>query len=152
MAAAIPAEREPEGDREGHRGDRGGHAGVEAEPQQGRDADHQQHHEQVLHRVGQGATGQHRRAGDRQRPEAVDDAALEVHGRPDAGVGGAEEHRLHQDPGDHEVDVAGPGHQDRAAPDEGEQQHEHDRLHRGEQQQPGDAQDAEQVALGHDLA
>ena len=145
-----PGEGQPERQGQGDRADRGHEAGVEAEPDQGADDQHQQDHEQVADGVGQGAAGEHGRAGHGQGAEPVDHAPRHVLGQGDAGLGGAEDHRLDQDPGHQEVDVVlDPRHLDGAAEHVGEQQHEHDRLDGREQQQGRDADVAVEVAPGH---
>ena len=87
------------------------------------------------------------RPRDRQRLEPVDEALLEVVRQPDRHDERREDDRLRHDPGDQELPVvAEPGHVDRAAEDEGEQQHEHHRLDGDVHQQLGHPPDVEQVA------
>lgn len=76
------ADREGESDR----GQRGAGPGVEPEPDQGADADHEGQHEQVAQRVGQGAAGQYGGAGHRQGAEPVDHPGGEVVGDRGAGL------------------------------------------------------------------
>ena len=79
--------------------------------------------------VGERAPREHRGPGHRQRAEPVEQPPGQVVGHRDAGRGAGEGHGLHEDPA-HEVVGVVPtaGHLDRAAEDEREQQHEHDRL------------------------
>src|SRR5712691_8279010 len=139
---------EQQGDKDGGHG--GQEAVVETEADGRADDDHQQDHEDVAYQIGDGSSGQDGRAGHGQRPEPVDDALAHVLGQADRGGGGAEHDRLHDDPRDQEVDVADPGDVDGAAEDVAEQQHEHDRLDGGEDQQLGGAGDVGQVATGDD--
>ena len=101
-----------------------------------------------------GAPGQHRGAGHRHGPEPVDHPACQVFLQADRGLRGAEGDRLDEDPGQQEVDVGNPVRQrtaDRAAEHVDEQQHEQDRLDRGEDQQVRLADEVTQVAAGdHD--
>src|SRR5712692_124626 len=134
--------------------DDGGHGGqeavVETEADGRADDDHQQDHEDVADQVGDGSSGQDGRAGHGQGPEPVDDAFAHVLGQADRGGGGAEHDRLHDDARDQVVHVADPRDVDGAAEDVAEQQHEHDRLDGGEDQQLGGAGDAGQVTAGDD--
>ncbi len=116
----------------------------------GDDADDEHHRDRdrVGDDVGQGAAGEDGGAGHRQRAEAVDQALLEVLGEAQRGDEAAEGHRLDDDPGHQEVDVAVAGRADRAAEDVGEEQHEHDRLHREGEQQVGRAGDPQEAAFG----
>ena len=99
------------------------------------------------------AADQDRRAGHRQRPEAVDDALGHVVGHADRRGRRGEHDRLGEDPGHQELAVvAAAGERDRAAEHEREQQHEHDRLEDREDRQLRDPRDALQVAPGDDQA
>src|SRR5439155_5907724 len=79
-----------------------------------------------------------------------DDALLQVVGEPDGGDAGPERDGLGEDAGHQVFAVAGPVYLDRAAEHVGEQQHEHDRLDGGEDQQVGYPLDLRKVALGDD--
>ena len=107
----------------------------------------------VVDDVGDGAAAEHRRAGHRQRAEPVDDALVDVVGHADRGRDRGEADRLHEDAG-HQVLAVGAaaGQRDRAAEDEREQQHEHDRLEDREDRELRDARDPLEVAPGDDEA
>ena len=114
-------------------------------PADGQTGEHQ--HDQdaaVVDQIGDGATGQHGRAGHRQRAEAVDDALVDVVGHADRGRGRREDDGLGKDARHQELAVgvgAVARDRDGAAEDEREQQHEHDRLEDREDRQLGDARD-----------
>ena len=85
----------------------------------------------------------------RQRPEPVDQALLQVVGEARPGDRAPEDHRLREDPGQQELRVADVArHVDRAAEHVAEQQHEHDRRQRREDDQVGHPLDLDQVAPG----
>ncbi len=113
---------------------------------------HDDDDQQVVGDVADGAADEHRRPRHRQRPEPVDDALLHVVGEPRAGERGAEGDGLGEDPRDEELLVVAALHVDRPTEDVGEQQHEHDRLQRREDQQVGHPLDLDEVALGDDQA
>src|SRR5262249_51994035 len=98
------------------------------------------------------AADEHRRPRHRQRPEAVDDALLQVVREAGTSDGRAEDHGLRENPRDQELAVAHARDVDRAAEHVDEQQDEHDRRERGEDQQVGHPLDLDQVALGDDSA
>ena len=100
--------------------------------------------------VGERPPGEHGRPRHRQRSEPVDEPLREVLGQPEGRHEPAEGDVLHDDPGDQEVDVVVARRADRPAEHVGEQQHEHDRLDRGADQQVGRAREAHEVALGDD--
>ena len=92
------------------------------------------------------ACGEHRRARHRQRPEAVDQALLDVLGQAERRDEPAERDRLDDDARHQEVDVVEAAAVDRAAEHVDEQQREHDRLDRVGDQQVGLARDPLEVA------
>src|SRR5690606_29619985 len=110
--------------------------------------DHQAHH--VDDHIADGAPDQHRHRRHRQRAEPVDDALLHVLGQARTGEGSAEDHGLAEDARDQELAVAAfqAGHVDRGAEHVGEQQHEHDRRERGEDQHVWHALDLDDIAFG----
>src|SRR6478735_8329886 len=110
---------------------------------------HDDQHEHVVDHVRDRAARQDGGRCHRQRSEAVDDPLLHVVGQPGAGDRRAEDHRLGEDPRHEElaVGLAVPT-ADRATEDEREQQHEHDRLQRREDEQVRHALDLDEVALG----
>ena len=76
------------------------------------------------------------RPGDRQRPEAVDNAALHVLGDASGGAHPREQHTGEDETGDQEVDVADPiGGADRPAEDVAEDEQEHRPLDRRDEEQ-----------------
>ena len=148
-----PTEREPEGAYDGDARECVQQSSLEAEADHVADRRHQRDDQDVAHEVGQRAAYQHRRARHRHRAEAIDDAALEVLGQADRRLRRAERDRLHEDARQQEVDVIDSGGQrapHRAAEDVREQQHEHDRLDRREDEQLRLADEVAQVAARHD--
>src|SRR6266511_200101 len=123
--------------------------GPDAPPHDQAGHGHDQDRDRVVDDVARGPAHQHRRAGHRQRPEPVDDALRHVVRQPDAREGRPEDHRLGEDPRDQVLAVAHARDVDRAAEHQPEQQHEHDRRHRGPHQDVRDALDLDQVAFGH---
>ena len=111
------------------------------------------HEEQRLDReagaVAHGAADQEGRAGDRQRAQPVDHAALEVVGDADARPHRRERHRLDEHGRDDEVLVADrPVDRGHRPEHEGEEDQLHQRLDRAEHDQLRVAQHAAQVATG----
>ena len=106
-----------------------------------------------LHEVGEGAAGEHRAAGHRQRAEPVDQALVHVVGDARAGAGGGEGDGLREDArpsgtcGSRTALVV-PPIVDGPAEDVAEQHHEHDRLDQPEDDDLGDPGHPDQVALG----
>ena len=74
------------------------------------DRDHQDHDPDAAHQVRDRPSREHGRPGHRQRPETVDDAALQVRGHPDRGGHRAERHGLDEDARHQEVHVRLAGH------------------------------------------
>ena len=81
--------------------------------------------------------------------EPVDDPLLQVVGEPHRDDRGREHHGLHHDPGQQELPVVRAGDRDRPAEHEGEQQHEHHRLHGDVEQHLRHPLDVDQVAPDH---
>src|SRR5579884_784498 len=119
-----------------------------AEPDGEADGGHDDDDEQVAAHVGHRAARQHRRACHRQGTEALDQTLVQVLGQAHAGAHRAEGDGLHEDAGHHVVDVVEAGDLDGPAEHVAEQQHEHDRLHRQEEQRLRRSGVADQVALG----
>ena len=121
------------------------------DPEADGEADREHHHEgeQVAGGVRHRAADEHRRVVHRQRPQPVDDALAQVLGDADAGERRVEHHGLGEDARHEVLHVGVVGHPrdlDRAAEHVDEQQHEHDRLDGGEDQQLGVAGHGPQVA------
>src|SRR5262249_27482497 len=109
---------------------------------------HHHDHQHVVEQVRGGTPDEHGGPGHGQRTEPVDDPLLQVVGERHGGDAGAERHGLGEDPGHQVLAVVDPGYLDGAPEHVGEQQHEHDRLDGGEDQQVGYPLDLDQVALG----
>ena len=110
---------------------------------------HERDRQERADQVGDGVAGQHAGARDRQRVEAVDRPVVAVVGERDRDAEAAEDDRLGEDPAHQELLVAAAArHVDRAAEDEREQQHEHDRLDRRVRQRLGLAAHVQQPAPG----
>src|SRR5918996_1525543 len=146
--------RDPKGKREQQQIAAGGldHAGVDAPPDDEAGRRHEHDRRQVVEDVGPGAPDDDRRAGHRQRPEAVDDALGHVLCERRPGERRPEDDRLGEDPGHEELPVGHTGDLDHRAEHVTEQEHEHDRRHRDPHEDLGHPGDLDEVAPPDDDA
>src|SRR5262245_6170944 len=148
--------REDEADREHERDHPEGaeQPVLEAEPDEVADADHEDQQDEVLREIRRGAADEDGRSRHRQGPEPVDETLLHVLRETDRGRRRPEDRVLREDPRHQEHHVREARREVRDVPreHEGEQQHEHDRLHELEHEHGRDPRDLQEVPAHHDHA
>ena len=114
------------------------------------DEDHQSVHRRAPHQVSKGSPCENRPSRHGQRTETIDHTSREILGESYCRVGRTENHRLHEDSGQKEVDVLDSRDRNRPAEHEREQQQEHDRLDGGDHQELRHPEETSKVALRDD--
>ena len=123
-----PGEGERDDQDQAQAGEDGERVGARAEAHDRGDRVEQGERPGLLGQVGDDAAGQRGEPGDRQRPQAAEEALVQVGGEPGGGVQGGEQRVLDHDAGQQVLQVGVRRAADRAAEDVDEQQQEHDRL------------------------